>query len=125
MIRPLTRDERRAWQLGTEDIATNARGFVSIEVLAMNRRRYEATLRAQDEVIAALVVVCAKILDWLENAPVSYANGIKAPSGQDEGEVLGGQWHRELEEEVRNVVAKAQGDKRPVKLEEDDDVVPF
>uniref|UniRef100_A0A6H1ZD89 Uncharacterized protein n=1 Tax=viral metagenome TaxID=1070528 RepID=A0A6H1ZD89_9ZZZZ len=54
MIRPLTKDERRAWQLGTEDIATNAKGFVSAEVLAMNRQRYEKTLQAKDAQIERL-----------------------------------------------------------------------
>jgi len=52
MIRPLTDDERRAWQLGTEDIATNPKGFVSVEVLAMNRQRYEATLHERDVDVA-------------------------------------------------------------------------
>jgi len=64
MIRPLTRDERRAWQLGTEDIATNARGFISAEVLAMNRRRYEATLAKQDAQIAALVKALRALMEW-------------------------------------------------------------
>jgi len=54
MIRPLSKDERRLWSQGTEDIATNARGFVSAEVLAMNRQRYEATLQAKDKQIEEL-----------------------------------------------------------------------
>jgi len=61
----LTRDERRIWKQGTEDIATDPKGFVSIEVLAMNRRRYEATLREQDERITALVEACKKALKRL------------------------------------------------------------
>jgi len=54
MNKPLTKDERRLWKLGTEDIATNARGFVGAEVLAMNRQRYEATLAEKDRQIERL-----------------------------------------------------------------------
>ena len=75
MIRPLTKDERRAWQLGTEDIATNARGFVSAEVLAMNRQRYEATLRAKDAQIVALVKACRKF----SKAHSYISNGLEPP----------------------------------------------
>jgi len=64
VIRPLTTDERRVWQLGTEDIATNARGFVSAEVLAMNRQRYEATLQAKDEQIERLVKALRALMGW-------------------------------------------------------------
>ena len=63
----LTRDERRIWKQGTDDIATNPKGFVSIEVLAMNRRRYEATLREQDERITALVEALGAGIELLED----------------------------------------------------------
>jgi len=62
MIRPLTKDERRLWSQGTEDIATNARDFVSAEVLAMNRQRYESTLQAKDAQIEKLVIACTHLL---------------------------------------------------------------
>jgi len=64
VIKSLTKDERRAWQLGTEDIATNARGFVSAEVLAMNRQRYEKTLQALDVQIEALVMALRAYMNW-------------------------------------------------------------
>jgi len=69
MIRPLSKDERRAWQLGTEDIATNARGFVSAEVLAMNRQRYESTLQAKDEQIKRLVEGVLAVDEWTSGRP--------------------------------------------------------
>jgi len=60
----LTRDERRIWKQGTEDIATDPKGFVSIEVLAMNRRRYEATLKAQDDKIKRLTASLRALMGW-------------------------------------------------------------
>ncbi len=34
-------------------------------------------------------------LDWLEHAPISYANG-NVHDGMDEGDVLGGRYHDKL-----------------------------
>ncbi len=65
MIRPLSKDERRVWARGTEDIATHSQGFVSIETLAMNRQRYERTLALQDEQIERLVDSILGIDEWM------------------------------------------------------------
>lgn len=39
-------------------------------------------------------------LDWLENAPISYANG-NTHDGLDEGDVLGGRYHEKLTAQLR------------------------
>jgi len=64
----LTTRERREWALGTKDIATNARGFVSVEVLAMNRRRYEATLRERDIDVAEYCLQLGAAKEFLAQA---------------------------------------------------------
>lgn len=60
----------------------------------------EAENRHLVEEVARLRVALAKALDWFENAPVSYANG-NVHNGLDEGDVIGGQMHDELTEQIR------------------------
>jgi len=65
MSEPLTDYERKVWRESAEDILKRPYYYkgdtVNMVALARNRLRYEKTLQAQDELIAALVEALEEI----------------------------------------------------------------
>jgi len=44
-----------------------------------------------------------EVLDWFQHAPISYTNG-NTHNGLDEGDVLGGELHEQLEAKIKAVL---------------------
>ena len=49
--------------------------------------------------------VLREALAWLENAPISYANGV-THNGIDEGDVRGGEYHNLLVAKIKHVLER-------------------
>ena len=49
--------------------------------------------------------VLREALAWLENAPISYANGV-THNGIDEGDVRGGEYHNLLVAKIKQVLER-------------------
>lgn len=59
--------------------------------------------------IETLAAAVQSALDWLENAPIDYSNGV-THDGHDEGNVRGWEGHEKLVAELKLALAQGEND---------------
>jgi len=79
--------------------------------MAIQREWFEAQnetierLQAENEKLVEALTEC---VEWLDNAPFDYSNGITY-QGSDEGDVLGWNGHTKIVNQARAALAAAKG----------------